>query len=439
MAEPANNLSVFPGPEDVLRRELPNGIVVLARANLFSPSVAVSGYLPAGSIFDRDEKLGTADFTASCLKRGTRTRSFQQIHQQLESIGAGLGFSGGTHSAEFTGRSLAEDLPMLLSLLADTLRFPVFPARQVERHRASVLTSLDFQWQDSQDRAGMAFDELVYPAHPYGRPDEGYRDTVKRIRRRDLLQFHRKHYGPKGMVISIIGGIDPEKAVSLVEAALGEWRNPQQAAPPDLPEWQPLRQREDRRIPMEGKSQADLVIGTAGPPRSSDDFIPAAVGNQILGNFGMMGRLGEKLREEAGLAYYVYSGLGTSVGPGAWFAAAGVAPKDVDQAIEIILSEIQRFVTEPVSFEELADVQANLIGSQPLHLESNLGVASLLLHLERHQLGLDYMQGYADLINSVTPEMILSSASHYLQVDRLAVVAAGRLEQDSPREEGGGD
>jgi zinc protease len=429
----------FPGPHDILRRELDNGIVVLARANPFSPSVAISGYLQAGSIFDSDEKLGVADFTASTLMRGTRTNSFQQIFEKLESAGAGLGFSGGTHTTGFSGRALAEDLPMMLSLLADTLRNPIFPARQIERYRMGLLTSLDFQWQDSRDRAGMAFDEIVYPGHPYGRPDEGLPETVRRIRRRDFKQFHRKHYGPEGMVISVIGGIDPEKVLSQVAAALGDWHNPNQVTPPDLPMWKPLSQQEEVRIPMIGKKQADLVIGTAGPQRSSADFIPAAIGNQILGNFGMMGRLGEHLREQAGLAYYVYSGLGTSVGPGAWLAAAGVAPQDLDQAIEIIMAEIKRFVTEPVTAEELADVQSYLVGSQPIHLESNVGVASLLLHMERHQLGLDYLQGYADMINAVTSEMVLAASSRYLQPDRLAVVAAGSLETEPSQKENGDD
>ncbi len=216
----------YPGPEDILRRELSNGIVVLARANYFSPSVAISGYLQAGSIHDHAEKLGLADFTASALMRGTQACSFQQIYERLEAVGAGLGFSGGTHTTSFNGRALAEDLPMLLSLLAETLRRPSFPARQVERLRAALLTSLDFQWQDSRDRAGMAFDEVVYPNHPYGQPDEGTPDTVRRIHPRDLKDYHRKYYGPRGLVISIVGGIEPEKAVSLVEAALGDWTIP---------------------------------------------------------------------------------------------------------------------------------------------------------------------------------------------------------------------
>jgi len=411
-----------------LRRQLSNGIVVLARANYHSPSVSISGYLPAGSLFDRDATLGLADFTASALMRGTNTYTFTEMYEKLEAVGAGLGFSGGTHTTGFSGRSLVEDLPMLLSLLADTLRYPTFPAKQVEKLRAALLTNLDLQMQDSRDRAGLAFDEVVYPNHPYGRPDEGWPETVQRIRRGDLRNFHRKHYGPRGLVIAMVGGVDPERATEMVETALGDWHNPGQPEPPILPEWQPLIERRDVRILMPDKHQTDLMIGTAGPRRASEDFLPAAIGNHILGVFGLMGRLGEVLREQAGLAYYVYSSLGSSTGPGAWLAAAGVDPKDVSRAIDMILGEIHRFVTEMVSQEELEDVQSNLIGSQPLSLESNIGVASLLLHLERHQLGLDYLQRYPGLVNAVTPEQILAAASRYLQPDRLAVVAAGKLE-----------
>ncbi|MGD2026797.1 MAG: pitrilysin family protein [Anaerolineales bacterium] len=418
-------LNDIPGPDDILREELPNGIVVLSRANFHSPSVTLNGYLQAGSIFDTDQKLGLADFAATALMRGTTKRSFSQIYEGLEAVGAGLGFSGGTHTAGFMGRALVEDLPMLLDLMGETLRTPTFPASQVEKLRAALLTSLDLQQQDTRDRAGIAFDQLVYPNHPYGRPDEGYPETVRAIRRRDLKKFHRKHYGPKGMVMAIVGGIDPAQAVEQVRAALGDWRNDSQPAPPSLPEWQPLPERQDVRIPMPSKSQSDIIIGTAGPLRSSQDYIPAAVGNMVLGKFGMMGRLGESVREKAGLAYYVHSGLGSSLGPGAWTVSAGVDPKDVDQAVELILEEVRRFVTKPVTPEELSDVQANLIGSLPLSLESNAGVASRILHMERHQLGLDFLRRYPETVRAVTREQILEAAARYLDPERLAVVVAG--------------
>ena len=123
----SRKVNSLPGPDDITRAVLPNGIVILVRSNFDSPSVVFSGYVNTGSIFEPDEKMGLADFTASALMRGTRKRSFQKIYDAIESVGASLGFNGGTHTTGFSGRALEEDLPLLLDLLADSLRHPAFP------------------------------------------------------------------------------------------------------------------------------------------------------------------------------------------------------------------------------------------------------------------------------------------------------------------------
>jgi zinc protease len=266
---------------------------------------------------------------------------------------------------------------------------------------------------------------MVYPGHPYSRPDEGHLKTVKSIKVNDLKSFHKKHYGPRGMVISIVGGIAPQDAVDKVRKALGDWENPEQPPVPDLPAWEPLIEMRSERVEIPGKSQSEVIVGTAGPTRSSLDYIPAALGNNIFGQFGLMGRIGEVVREKSGLAYYAYSSLGGSPGPGPWTVTAGVNPKDEEKAVALVLVEIRRFVTEPVTEEELSDTQANFIGRMPLALESNGGVATSMLHIEKHQLGLDYYRKYPDMIQAVTRENILTAASRYLDPDRLAVAIAG--------------
>jgi zinc protease len=112
----------------------------------------------------------------------------------------------------------------------------------------------------------------------------------------------------------------------------------------------------------------------------------------------MMGRIGKAVREIAGLAYYAASSLGGGEGPGPWEVSAGVDPQAIDPAIELICQEIRRFTQEPVAAEELQDSQANYIGRLPISLESNVGVASALLNLERYQLGLDFYRRYPDLV-----------------------------------------
>jgi zinc protease len=207
--------SSLPGPDDITRRQLPNGIIVLARSNFNSPSVVLNGYVSAGGLFDPDEKLGLADFTASALMRGSLGYNFQQIYDLLESAGARLGVGGGTHASNFQGKSLSEDLPMLLDLLSQALRYPAFPLDQVERLRSQLLAGLAIRAQDTGEMASMAFDQIVYANHPYQRPIDGYPETIQAITQEDLAAFHRKHYGPEGMVLAVVGAVDPDRAVEM--------------------------------------------------------------------------------------------------------------------------------------------------------------------------------------------------------------------------------
>jgi zinc protease len=417
--------SSLPGADDITREELGNGIVVMTRTNFNSPSVVVSGYLNAGGLFDLDEKLGLSDFTASALMRGTTHRDFQGIYDALESAGASLGFNGATHTTGFSGKALSEDLAMLLELVAECLIEPVFPGQQVARLKAQLLTGLAIRSQNTRDMASLTFDQIVYKGHPYSRPEDGFPETVEQIHREDLAAFHKKHYGPRGMVISVVGAVDAVDAIQWVRAALGGWENPDQPETPELPSVTTLQETTTQKVDIPGKSQSDLVVGIAGPARSADDYIAASIGNNVLGQFGMMGRIGDVVREQAGLAYYAYSSLSGGLGPGPWSVSAGVAPDNVEQAIRLIQSEIERFVSEPVSAEELRDSQANFVGRLPLALESNTGVAGALLNLERYRLGLDYYRNYADQINAITVQDVLAAAQRYLDPEKLAVAVAG--------------
>lgn len=422
---PSITIGSLPGPEDITRLRLSNGIVILIRQNTSNSSVVVSGNLPAGGLLDPDEKLGLGDFTAAALMRGTHYRSFTEIYDTLESAGASLGFTGGTHLVSFNGKALSEDLGTLLHLLAEALRHPIFPEDQINRLRTQLLTSLAIRSQDTAEVASLTFDQIVYQNHPYSRPEEGYPETVQTIERDDLVEFHRQFYGPQDMMIAIVGDVYPKYATEQVQQVFEDWQNPQRPAIPALPALQPLACVTTRSVVMPEKFQSDLLMGAAGPPRNSANFLAASLGNNILGQFGMMGRIGKAVREEAGLAYSAGSSLSGGLGPGPWEISAGVSPALVDQATELIFKELRRFTSEPVSGEELTDSQENFIGRLPISLESNAGVASALVNLERHQLGLDYYLRYPDSIRSITREQILHAAQQYLNPDHIAVVIAG--------------
>jgi zinc protease len=416
----------LPGPDDITRVILPNGITILSRPNFNSPSVVISGYLPVGSRQDPDEKLGLAHFTALALMRGSQRRSFQQIFDLLESAGASLGFGASVHNTSFGGRALVEDLPMLLELLAETLHQPSFPSDQMERLRGQLLTGLAIRGQDTADTASLNFDKILFGNHPYGRPEDGYTETVKAIQVDDLIQFHKNNFSPAGLVIVIVGAIDPQSAVEQVQKTFGNWilrENPTPLSPlPELhlPE---ITIREHKAI--QGKSQTDLIIGSLGPRRRSDDYLPASLGNNILGQFGMMGRIGDVVREQSGLAYHASTSLNAWIEGGSWEVSAGVNPANLGKAIDLIIQELGRFVRDPVTTDEIEDSKANFIGRLPLSFESNSGVANALLNLERFQLDLDYYRNYSSLVRQITPEQILEIARKYIDPEKLVVSSAG--------------
>ncbi len=418
-------ISALPGPNDIYREVLPNGITVLTRSNFNSPSIVVSGYFDAGALFDPDAKLGLADFVTSALMRGTKKRTFDKIYNELESIGASLGFNSGVHKSGFHGRSLAEDLPLLLNLLAESLMLPTFPKAEVEKLRAQLLTGLDIRAQDTSDMASMVFDGILFKDHPYSRPEDGHPETVKRIKQDDLVKFHREHFGPRGMVIVIVGAVKAEEAVKQVKRSLGAWQVKGQKEAPELPSLKPLKKTVSKHHRIQGKSQSDLIVGMVGPMRRDPEFMPAMLGNNILGQFGLMGRIGDVVREKAGLAYYAGSSLSAGLGPGSWEVSAGVNPKNVQKASELIVSELKRFAEDGVTPEELKDSQENFVGRLPLSLESNGGVANALLNIERFDLGLDYYQRYEGLVREVTRDDVLSAARKFIDTERLAIATAG--------------
>lgn len=419
------NVSAIPGLHDIKRKVLSNGITLLARENFNSASVVISGYLGAGSLLDPVEKLGLAHFTSLALMRGTQKRSFQQLFDALESAGASLGFGASVHNINFGGRCLAEDLPLMIDTLSDCILNPTFPQEYLERLRAQLLTSLTIRAQDTAEMASLAFDQLLFPGHPYGLPEDGYIETIQAITRKDIVEFHLKHFRPENMAVVIVGAIEAEVAFDLFEEKLGHWFNSTKKELNSLPAVASPEKTTRQHITIPGKSQSDLVMGTLGPKRHAPDYLTASIGNNILGQFGMMGRIGDSVREKAGLAYYASTSVNSWIEAGSWEVSAGVNPANLDKAVQLIILELERFCSEPVTIAELEDSKSNYIGRLPLSLESNSGVANSILNLERFNLGLDYLQRYPGLVNAITPEKILETAQRYINPMNLIIVSAG--------------
>lgn len=416
----------LPGPHNVITATLANGLRVFIYENFSSETIVLGAYLRGGAVCETVEQAGLANLAAAMLRRGTEQRNFDVLNETVEAVGASFGFGSGRHVVSFDAKCLPADLGLTLDCLAESLIQPAFDPAQIEQVRAHILTGIQERKHSPRASATLSFRERLFPAgHLYGRAISGYEGTIASLQRADIRAFYRQHIGPGDGIVVVVGAVHAAAVLADLERTLGAWRQPDLQPTPEIAPIPPLVKQITAGTTMPGKSQSDILLGWLGLPRRHDDFFPALLANSILGQFGMGGRLGHSIRERQGMAYYASSILESNSMAGTWYASAGVNPTNVAPTVQTILDEIKRIVQEPVSADELADVQANLTGSLPLRLETNGGLAGYLLDMVWYDLGLDYLSNYAEKIRGVTTNDILRVAQTYLHPDRYVLAVAG--------------
>lgn len=313
----------------------------------------------------------------------------------------------------------------MLDLLAEVLIRPTFPADEIEKQRAKLITGIRESRHDTRVMADKTFRGTAFPAgHPYHRPLEGEEETVAALTREDLVEFHRRWYRPNGAVLAIVGDVETDEVIARLERVFDGWQPSPSALSVAVPPAYPAASVQRREVVIPGKTQADIVLGVPGFSRTSPDYYEAMMADLILGRLGLMGRLGATVRDEEGLAYYVYSQAQAGFVAGPWAVRAGVNPKNVERAIVGILREVKGLRAQPVRDGELEDARDYLTGSLAVRLETDAGIAQALLEIELFDLGLDYLHRYPSLIAAVTPEQIGAAAARYLTLDGYTVAIA---------------
>lgn len=411
------------------RTVLDNGITVIVQENHSNPTVAIAGNLKAGSNFAPVDKRSVADMVADVVTRGTQNRTALQIAKASEQVGADINVSAGAESADFTAKSLAKDFPLILDLLADQFRNANFPADQVETQRGRMLSSLEESKESPDARASRAFYNAVFPAdHPYHEPTvEQAEEQLKTITRDDLVSFYKQYYRPDTMIIVIAGDIDGKKATDLVSKYFGEWKASGPKPVVDIPTIEPPKQGQKIVIPMMDKSEVDIVYGyPLGMKRSDPDYYAFRIANQILGGSGALTSvLGENIREKNGLVYDVRSSFDAQLGAGPWYATLGSNPTNVDKAIDLLKKNVQSFKQNGATKQQFDQAKQFIIGVFPIALETNAGVARMLLSAEFYGLGVDYLQRYSSIYRAVTLAQVNAAAKKYLHPEAATLTIAG--------------
>jgi zinc protease len=407
------------------RHAMDNGTVVIVKEAPTVPAVTIQVGVKAGSIYDANTLVGLSHLASHLLDRGTRQRTSEQIADALDDRGVSLSVSANRHVMNVRCACLSEDFEAMLEVVGEVVMQPAFPDQEIETRKGEVLNAIRQDEDNPAAMAMLALFAMLYPdQHPYGRPSKGTVESISRIERKDLVEFHHARFAPSATTAVIVGAVERDRAVAAAERVFGSWRKPP-VGDITLPHPPQRRSRQEQVIPMMNKVQADIGYGFTTIVRSDPRYHAYTLMNNALGQYGLGGRLADSIRERQGLAYYAMSSFDANVVEGPLIVRVGVSPTNVERAIGSIDEEMRRMATEGVTPVELADCKQYLIGSIPRLLETNGAIATFLQTAEFFGLGLDHDVRLPALLDAVTLEDVNAAARDSLDVNRAAVVVAG--------------
>src|SRR5881296_2361440 len=408
---------------------LHNGMKILLVENPSLPTVSLNASVLTGARYDPESKAGVAIMASRLLDEGTETRTSFEIADAIESVGGAIEADGSFERVVVSAGVLNKDVPLGLELLAELLMRPVFPQEYVDKEKQRTLAEIASAKDRPQVVAGWAFNELVYQDHPLHRPSHGYPETVARITRDDLMDFHRRYFVPNNVILSIVGDFRVPELLPKIEKAFTGWsRKP--IAFPSYPK--PVRQtsKREKYINMPAQ-QVNIYLGHLGITRTNPDYYALQVLDTILGGgAGFTARIPQRLRDELGLAYTTFASITMTAGldPGRFVAFIGTSPENMRLATEGLVNEIRRIREEPVTAQELQNAKDYLTGSFVFSFESSPQIARFLVHADVYGLGFNYVVKYPEYIRSVTIEDISRVARMYLDSENYTLVVVGPVD-----------
>ena len=408
-----------------VRAVLANGGVIVAQETSMTPAVTISALFRAGSVAEPPDCPGLAYLTGRVIDRGTERRTGASIAQELDDRGVSLRVSTNRHALTLSSTCLAEDFNDVLDIVLDVARRPVFPESDVSKRRAEAITAVRQDEDNPAVRASEGLLGLLYgSSHPYGRSVKGTVESLELIGRAELARFHAARIRPSALTLVIVGDVHPEAAIERARGELEGWQA-EPVAPAEPPPIPAATTRRHRSIAMTGKSQSDIAYGFTAIRRRDPRYYAYWMMNNILGQFGLGGRLADNIRERQGMAYYAYSSLDPAPAEAPLIIRAGVDPRNVERAVAAIDHEVATLGAEGPTEQELIETRDFLVGSIPRLLETNQSIAAFLQLTEEFGLGLDYDQRLPALLRAVTIEEVRAAASDVLRTDRASIAVAG--------------
>jgi len=409
------------------RWETSNGAKVLYVHTPDIPMIDVRVIFDAGSARD-GEQGGVAGMTNGLLSTGAAQRGEEAIAEELDQLGAQLGFDSLRDMAVVSLRSLSDAalLDRALTVMSDVIHHPVFPESALERERGRQLIGLQAQKQRPGTIGEKAFFRAMYGDHPYAEPSSGTEESVKAIKRSDLQLFHSRYYAGNNAIVAIVGAVDRKRAGEIAEQVVGHLPAGEQAAA--LPKADTAKPGEVIQIDYPSV-QSHLLMGHPVLRRGDPDYFELYVGNHILGGSGLVSIISEEVREKRGLAYSAYSYFSPMRAEGPFKAGLQTKNKSREEALKVLRETIAQFIEQGPDEAALVSSKKNITGGFPLRMDSNKKIVDYLGVIGFYDLPNDYLESFNKRVEWTTKETIQDAFRRRVRPEEMVtVVVGGKIE-----------
>ena len=421
-----------PVNKEVLRVKLPrpretkltNGLTVLVLEQHRLPTVAFTLWVKTGALADLKDMPGLAKATAEMLREGTAQRTSAQLAAEIDGLGATLmataDFGANTSTVSTSGLSQSTD--RLLDLMSDVVLNPAFPADEFAIYQRRQLAQVEQMRSRSAFLAQERFYKVLYgdfaasivSATP---------ESLKAMNTAQLKDFHDRYYVPNNAILGVVGDMQFDQVVSLIQKSFGAWKN-RAVNPPDLSKISPPAPMKISLVDRPDSVQTNILAGDFALRRADPDFIPLTVMNRVLGG-GPSARLFLNLREKHGYTYGAYTSFTSDIYPGAWRANTEVRNAVTDGSLHELLEEFKRIRTELVPESELDEARRSIVAGFALSLEQPARLLDFWMTADYFHLPQDYWDRYPEQVAKVSPEVVERTAKKYVDLDHLQIVCVG--------------
>lgn len=418
-----------------VRKVLANGVIVDVVENHNVPTVAIQALIIGGDSSAPAGKPAVPMLTAAMVQRGTKSRTKQEIADLLASRGANLNINTTLFDTTVIANGMSRDSNLLLEIMADQLRNPIFPADELTKAKSETRSNVLRNAENTTTRAIERLSQNVFAAnHPYrAAGHEAMTANIDTLTVDDLRAYHAQRYVGAATVIAVVGDVDAKRTIAHIEKLFAGM--PKGARPAVLAERTTAGEAKREVVSMPGKANMTFVIGEASGLRRNDpEYEAALIANAALGQSALSSRIGKRVRDTEGLSYSLASRFAnTDLNDGLFQAVVNVAPPNLSKALKSTREEIAKYVREGANDEEIAVAKSFFSGNYRVGLGTNSGVAAALTTAEKFGHGPKYLDEYPARIQRVTKEEVNAVIKARLHPEKLHLVVAGDI-QEPPAE-----